>query len=270
MWYYKWIIIVIILILIIIGLLIACNRTLEVNEYHIDADAVDNPIRFAVLTDLHASKYGKDMCQLIDAVEQIHPDAILMVGDIFDREEKNDNAWSLITSLTQRYPCYYVTGNHEISNDALTQIIAQLQEYGVRVLSGTSDTILLHNQHIRICGVDDASSSDFMSQLHSISIEPTDADYHILLSHRPDLITLYAETKADLVIAGHAHGGQWRLPYIAPNGLYAPHQGWFPKYTSGLHQVDNTTLLVSRGLDKRSVKLPRIFNRPELAVIIIA
>ncbi len=90
--------------------------------------------------------------------------------------------------------------------------------------------------------------------------------YTVLLSHRPEFFELYTEYNFDLVLSGHAHGGQWRIPYIL-NGLYAPNQGVFPKYAGGEYTENNTTMIVSRGLARESTLLPRFYNRPELVII---
>ena len=104
------------------------------------------------------------------------------------------------------------------------------------------------------------------SQLQTVSTASNNGHYTILLSHRPEMVDEYSRYSFDLVLSGHAHGGQFRIPYII-NGVYAPHQGFFPKYASGMYYIGNTTMIVSRGLDKEAIKLPRMFNRPELAII---
>lgn len=91
------------------------------------------------------------------------------------------------------------------------------------------------------------------------------ADFTVLLAHRPELLAKYAQFPLDLVVSGHAHGGQVRIPGVL-NGLYAPNQGWFPKLAGGAYTQDGTTLIVSRGLAVRT-RLPRIFNRPEVVLV---
>jgi len=90
--------------------------------------------------------------------------------------------------------------------------------------------------------------------------------FTLLLSHRPERIEDYLGYPFDLILSGHAHGGQWRLPGIV-NGLYAPNQGLFPKYAGGRYDFEDTAFLVSRGLARESTKIPRVFNRPELVVV---
>ncbi len=263
----KIIALVILCIAVIVFVVVACNRRLTTTYYHIDALGMTTPLKFAVITDLHSTEYGSNMEELIGAVSSENPDVVLMVGDIFDHHYNNEPSWVLTKALADKYPCYYVTGNHEMVHPQLEDIITQLQELNVHVLQASSDTITHEGKAIRICGVDDNLARDYETQLSHVSTEIADADYHILLSHRPNIIELYDNSGADLVISGHAHGGQWSIPGILPNGLYAPNQGLFPKYTNGLYKFEDWNVLVSRGLDKQSVPYPRIFNRPELVIL---
>lgn len=262
--------IVFLLSLIIVIAYIALDCSLEVHKYHIKTNVINSTLKFAIITDLHSSSYGKNMEQLISVVTAENPDAVLMVGDIFDCRQDNKNSWTFTTEIAQKYPCYYVTGNHEIASAELEDTLQRLRLLGVKVLTGTSDILRVNNKSVRICGVDDALSPDFMSQLHDLASEYTNAEYHILLSHRPEYISTYADSGVDLIISGHAHGGQWRIPWFIDNGVYAPNQGVFPEYTGGLYKFNNTQLLVSRGLDKQSVELPRIFNRPEIVILTLS
>lgn len=249
-------------------LALLCDARLQVTYYTIDTDKIQQSIRFAVITDLHSSSYGKDMNTLIHAVQQEQPDCVLLVGDIFDANHDNQNSWDCVIALAKEYPCYYVTGNHEMRMTDVDDIKHQLTQIGVHVLSGDSKSVNIHDQQIMIHGVDDYFDEDaFNAQIQEITTKAMPSQYNILLSHRPELVDKYEQCNVDIVIAGHAHGGQARIPLIAPNGLYAPHQGTNPKYTNGIHQFNNWSLLVSRGLDKRSTKYPRILNRPELIIL---
>ena len=88
--------------------------------------------------------------------------------------------------------------------------------------------------------------------------------YAILLSHRPELFETYAACGVDLVLSGHAHGGQFRLPFIG--GLIAPNQGLFPKYDAGLFTDGNTNMIVSRGIGNSIIPI-RFNNRPEIVLL---
>jgi predicted MPP superfamily phosphohydrolase len=267
---YRWLLFALLFAcLFLLFIITACSNELEVTHYQINTDKITKPVRLAVVTDLHSSPYGKNMQELVDAINQENPDAVLLVGDIFDNRHDNTNSWDFVYAISKQYPCYYVTGNHEVSNQELTDILMRLQSMEVHTLSGNSTSLQIHGQSIRICGVDDCLAENFINQIKDIADEGEESEYRILLSHRPEQLSIYDKLNIDLVIAGHAHGGQVRIPFFAPNGLYAPHQGYMPQYTGGLYEFDAWNLLVSRGLDKRSVKYPRIFNKPELVVLTI-
>ena len=88
--------------------------------------------------------------------------------------------------------------------------------------------------------------------------------YTVLLSHRPELLETYAQCGVDLVLSGHVHGGQVRIPFVG--GLVAPNQGLFPKYDAGMFIKENTTMIVSRGIGNSIIPI-RVNNRPEVILI---
>ena len=143
-------------------------------------------------------------------------------------------------------------------------MMAILDKYGVCRLENESKKISINGQTVNIIGVDDPESGMFELS----SARNADKEYYsILLSHRPEYLGDYSLTGVDLVLCGHAHGGQWRVPGIFENGIIAPNQGLFPKYTSGAFTKRNTTMIVSRGLAKESTIVPRFYNRPEIVII---
>ena len=123
---------------------------------------------------------------------------------------------------------------------------------------------------LRICGVDDPSAfageSGWLEQFRACQALTGDSRYTVLLSHRPERGEDYQGKGFDLVLAGHAHGGQWRIPGVL-NGLLAPDQGLLPAYAGGLYALEDTTLVVSRGLARESTRVPRLFNPPELVIL---
>jgi predicted MPP superfamily phosphohydrolase len=242
---------------------------LAITEYTIHSGKIKTKIKIVLLTDLHSCSYGKSQSQLIDTINKQDPDVIMMSGDIADDVLPDDRVRKLLNCIAHKYPCYYVTGNHEFWSNRADEQKEMFRSYGVNVLEGTSDTISLDGQEISICGVDDPDGSieKFESQLNSVAKIVTDSKYTILLSHRPELFAQYVEHNFDLVLSGHAHGGQWRIPLLLQNGLYAPDQGLFPKHTHGVYEQSNTKMLVSRGLSRESTLIPRFYNRPELVVI---
>ena len=187
-----------------------------------------------------------------------------------------ENTTDFIEDISDKYLCYYVSGNHEFWSRKADDYKAVLETYGVKVLEGTSEIIEIGGSRIRISGVDDPDSDRYPSrsapyaeQISRLSNYSSSDDlFTILLSHRPERIDELLALKPDLVLSGHAHGGQWRLPLLLENGLLAPNQWLFPKYTNGEYFFGETTLIVSRGLARESTAIiPRVFNRPEIVVI---
>lgn len=241
---------------------------LQTTYYTLVSHRLTHPLRFAVVTDLHSTWYGENQSELIGAIEREHPDAVLLSGDIVDDERPRDAAQAFLQTITQEYPTYYVLGNHEFRTPDPDEVKRWTRDLGVTVLDGTGETITINDQAVLICGVDDPACGimNFQTQFDTVCrmAQNTDA-YKILLSHRPDLTDWYINSPFDLVVSGHAHGGQVRIPLILPDGLIAPGQGLFPQYTTGLHALNDTTLLVSRGLCRN--RLPRVCNRPELVIL---
>ena len=252
-----------------IGLLaLACDSRPVLRIYTVETEKLSAPVRLAVLADLHSCDYGAGQRDLLDMVEGLNPqpDAVLLAGDIVDDELPEANAWTTIDSLAAAYPCFYVTGNHEWRGGEAERICDQMETYGVPVLRGEAVELTTGSgRSLQICGIDDpeAGAEGQLSQAGS-QVEPE--TFSVLLAHRPERIEAYLEYSFDLVVSGHAHGGQWRIPGIL-NGLIAPNQGLFPKYAGGRYYLENATLIVSRGLARESTRVPRIFNRPELVVI---
>ena len=267
----KRIILLIAVILLIMA--IACDLRLKTVRYTFTSPKVENSFKIALITDLHGNKYGKEQRTLIDAIDKEKPDIVLLGGDIFDDKISYEKSEETIAILSEKYKCYYVTGNHEYWSKDIDNIISIVKSYGITVLSGDVETIDINGQLVNICGVEDPEYYVYKSEGVSIEEQLKEVDkkvnrdyYTILLSHRPEYYDLYSQHGFDLVLSGHAHGGQWRIPGIL-NGLYAPNQGIFPKYAGGLYEYKGGCLVVSRGLDRQGVKVPRIFNRPELVII---
>lgn len=262
-----------ILFCILLLFLFAFDTRLKIRYYTVRTEKMGESVRIVLVTDLHSCKYGREEEKLIAAIEGQKPDIILLGGDICDDKIPNDNTEALLKGIANSYPCYYVTGNHEYWSNRIDKILDLFQSYGVTVLSGTSDIIKIRSQSLNICGISDPdiirytdSPIGAREQLQTLEHVPDNGLYTILLAHRPEWIDTYAEYDFDLVLSGHAHGGQWRLPGII-NGVFAPDQGMFPKYAGGRYISGDMTMIVSRGLARESTPIPRIFNRPELVVV---
>lgn len=251
-------------------LALALDVRLAVRHYEVESGRVDGPLRLAVLTDLHACRYGSSQRDLLDAVAAQGPDLVVMCGDIVDDEPRMEAWRALLTvkKLAQRWPVYYATGNHEYRTGRLEEIKRLVEDCGAVVLDGRCVRAAAGRQIIQIGGIDDpeAGEENWREQLAAVSGGLDGAHFSVLLTHRPERVEDYAGSGFDLVLAGHAHGGQWRLPGLI-NGVLAPNQGLFPAYAGGRYELGDTTLIVSRGLARESTRVPRIFNRPELVIV---
>ncbi len=253
--------------------LMALDQRLKKVTYHLSSEKVKKPFRIAHISDLHGCYYGKNQNTLVKAIKKAKPDLILFTGDIFDDIIPYDNAEILLSAIALQYPCYYVTGNHEYRGRDITNILDIITSYGVKILDGSRDMIEINGNIINICGISDPNAVKYVpeqesvvKQLNNLEKQIPPEYYTIFLSHRPELIETYLHYPFDLTLAGHAHGGQWRIPFLC-NGVYSPNQGIFPKYAGGHYSFPDMDFIVSRGLARETTFVPRIWNRPELVII---
>ena len=252
------------------------NTALELNTYTISSDRLPGAFdgyRIAHVSDLHNAEMGKDNEKLLDMLREAKPDIIAITGDLIDsRNTDIDIALQFTKAAMEIAPCYYVTGNHEARVSEFDKLKEGMIELGVAVLEDVRIKLEQSGETISLLGFNDPSfQTDYLfgdsetvmqSKLHEITNE--EDTYTILLSHRPELFEVYTESKVDLVLSGHAHGGQFRLPFVG--GLVAPNQGIFPKYDAGLYTEENTNMIVSRGIGN-SILPFRFNNRPEVILI---
>ena len=276
-------------VLLLLLLITALDARLLVRRYTVETDGVTAPVRLALVTDLHSCDYGENQSDLIDAIDAQNPDVLLLGGDIFDDVIDNTKTEQFLSGIADRYPCFYVTGNHEYwgGGTRFAQQMELLAQYGVTVMENDTRTVTVRGQTLLLGGIDDpeaycvqadpddhnayiaarsAADGVFSAHLAALSETASGAGFSVLLSHRPEYFERYAETDFDLVLCGHAHGGQWRIPFLL-NGVYAPHQGVLPQYAGGRYDENGTTMIVSRGLARETTWVPRIFNRPELVIV---
>ncbi len=255
-------------------------NALKVVHYTVKADDAAQPIRVALVTDLHSCAYGEGQRELPEAIEKEAPDLLLLGGDIFDDQIPNDRAAAFLKGIQGKYPCYDVTGNHEYwsGKEGFAERMAILDAYGVIRLSGEMDAIEIKGTKLNLCGADDPyawADNGFLmeirdgscrEQVERVAALAENGCFTILLAHRPELFSTYSQFGFDLVLSGHAHGGQWRNPGIL-NGVYAPNQGLFPAYAGGRYEQNGTVMIVSRGLARESTPVPRFYHRSELVVV---
>ena len=252
------------------------NKALELNTYNITGNDIPKEFdgfRIAQVSDLHNAEMGKNNEILVSMLAEADPDIIVITGDMIDsRNTKLDVALAFAEQAVKIAPCYYVTGNHEARVDEYSNLKDDLTELGVIVLEDAKTEIVCSGESIVLIGVTDPSfETDYLfgddetvmqSKLKELINE--EDGYVVLLSHRPELFDTYVGNKVDLVFSGHAHGGQFRIPFFG--GVVAPNQGVFPKYDAGIFTEGNTNMVVSRGVGNSIIPF-RVNNRPEVIII---
>lgn len=252
------------------------NSALMVNEISVTSDELPQSFsgyKIAQVSDLHNAQFGKDNEKLIEKLNECEPDIIVLTGDLIDSYHTNiDVSISFAEKAVQIAPTYFVTGNHEARIDGLSEFLKRLEDKGVTVLQNESVTLNNGNERITLLGVSDPSfQADYLFVDEKTVTDSAVSDlmngtegYTVLLSHRPEMFDVYVKNNVDLVLTGHAHGGQFRLPFFG--GLIAPGQGLFPKYDSGLYTMNGTNMIVSRGIGNSIIPF-RVNNRPEIVMV---
>lgn len=274
--------IVVVLFVVLIALIIWIiwgNTALVLSNYTISSSKLPEEFsgfRIVQVSDLHNAKIGKNNSKLLSMIKDAEPNIIVITGDLIDsRKTDLDTAVAFAQSAVLIAPCYYVTGNHESRVAVYSALEEKLVETGVTILNDASYTLSYSGANISLIGINDPAfytdyligdeESSIKNSLNSIEIEKD--QFQLLLSHRPEYIYLYATYDIDLVLSGHAHGGQFRLPFIG--GVYAPNQGLFPEYDAGIHTFENTSMIISRGIGNSLFPF-RINNRPEVILVELA
>lgn len=235
------------------------NNCIKISKYKIDsAKAPESGVKIVHLSDLHGKRFGKANARLVKKIRAIKPDFIAITGDIIHKYRPRDMQVALeaVSALAAVAPVYYVSGNHEMRSTRYKQFKERLIDAGAVVL----DDETLAAFGITVAGVNCAhiKAGKFFGLAEG-------EGFKLLLAHLPQYIDRYALAGYDLTLCGHAHGGQWRIPFTKI-GVYSPGQGLFPKYTSGVHSCGNMRQVISRGLGNSQCPL-RLFNRPEIVVV---
>lgn len=241
------------------------KKKIDVTEYVIRTKKVYKPLRLCVLADLHCRRYGEKQSQIKEIVDEMKPDCILIPGDLFDVDRDYEISFELIEILKE-YPIYFTSGNHDMYlTDEIEGLRERLQNMGVHVLEDAGEYFDKGLDTIEIYGMSDHGRKVVMKGSTLMHMFQSDY-YRILISHRPEYSDFYKLVDCDLIVSGHSHGGQFRIPII-DKGVYAPQQGFFPKYVDGIHKMNGTNLVISRGLASGNPHVPRLFNNPEIVFI---
>lgn len=254
--------------------LVVSNYTLGVTRYSVETDKLSSPVTIVQLGDLHNAVFGRDNERLVERVAALAPDLILITGDLVTaRTESCETAYAFVERLAALAPVYCALGNHELLHEEYfpdEDLVAGLSEHGAVVMYKRSVIVQTSGGQIAIGGV--SGSAYQHSYLRAYSAHFLDAfikntSFTLLLAHEPDGMLLnggMALWPVDLVLCGHTHGGQVRLPFLG--AVYLPSEGFFPKYADGLFRFGAETVIITRGLGTSSL-VPRFCNRPEIVAI---
>lgn len=255
-----------------------CNKALELNTYTIRSERLPESFegyRIVHISDLHNTEMGKGNEKLLGMISSADPDIIAITGDLIDSRRTNtDVALDFVKEAVKIAPCYYVTGNHEQRLSEYDELKAAMKEVGVIILDDRKLKLERDGEYITIAGVEDPMFTMDPTTQEPYMVMETALDelldagdrYTLLLSHRPELMDTYVQNSVDLVLTGHAHGGQIVLPFIG--GVISPGEGLFPEYYEGIYEKKRTKMVVSRGIGN-SLFPWRINNRPEVGVVIL-
>lgn len=234
------------------------NNLIRTTRYNVAFSGVGSNKIIVQLSDLHGKVFGKDNAKLIDRVTNLCPDVIAITGDIIHKytERNIRTALQTVVKLSKIAPVVYISGNHEMRSIKYRQLRKQLAKAGATVVDNREEEVA----GIKFVGLNGAHNKN--GTLLKITDNPHGK---VLLAHMPHCIENYANADYEIVLSGHAHGGQWRIPVIN-QGIYAPGQWLFPRLTQGIHKRGNTKMIISRGLGNSQFPF-RLYNCPEIVVI---
>ena len=253
------------------------NTALMTNAVAISSSRIPaafSGFRIAQVSDLHNAEFGKNNAELLKLLSESRPDIIVITGNLIDANHTDVGiALGFAQESVRIAPTYYVTGNHEAASQQYDTLKAGLEEEGVIVLEDEAISLERGGETISLIGLADPDftvkgemfgEAPVMVSAKLKNLNDGEGKYTIMLSHRSELFETYVNCGIDLVFAGHAHGGQFRLPLIG--GVIAPNQGLFPKYDAGLYTDGGTNMVVSRGIGNSIIPL-RFNNRPEIVLV---
>lgn len=264
---HKKILILMLIIIILIPFCLYQNKHLVITTYTYESEKLGAELdgyRIVQISDLHNATFGKENKKLLETIRSCSPDIIVITGDLVDSNHTNvEHAVAFVEEAVKVAPVYYVTGNHEYWLDPSEneQMMQGILAAGACDLDDEAVCIEKGDSSFMLAGLDDQHLSD--ETLKNLLQEQKN-ELSIVLAHEPQYLQNYANAGADLVLTGHAHGGQIRLPFVG--GIVAPDQGFLPEYTSGKYNRADTEMIVSRGLGNSIIPV-RLFNYPEVVCV---
>lgn len=282
----AWIMLILFIVLAIVGRVLYENCHIQKTVYEFKSNKVKEDATFIFLSDLHNQSFGKNNQKLIEQIEKENPDYILIGGDMLvgkkgEIDQHARNAWKLLQGIVNKFPVFYVNGNHETRmkfdtekyGEQYTQYEEKLKKMGVSILN--NDSIFLEEKGIQINGLE--LEEEYYKKRRAKDLTVTEIEqrldktakdsFQILLAHKPEYFMSYAGWGADLTLSGHNHGGMIRLPLIG--GIVSTQYRVLPKYDGGLYTKEEKHMIVSRGLGGHTIKV-RLMNVPDFVIIHIS
>lgn len=271
-------VIILLILAVLLFVIYRSNNRLDITKYAVADKNIPKPFDgflIAQISDFHNTRSKAVRDKIISALLESKPDIIVITGDFIDYYRTDtDISLEFLRRLISVAPVYYIPGNHEARIDEYPQFCASAERLGARVLDDCLVSVVRGDSKIDIVGVKDPyfykeyepvpeRRIDILSEKLKSLLQAGES-YTVLLSHRPELAELYADSGVDLALCGHAHGGQFRLPFVG--GVFSPSQGLLPKYTCGLYETNGKRMIVSRGIGNSSFPF-RINNSPEFVFI---
>ena len=251
-----------------------CSNTLEVRNYTIKSDKVNSPVRFVFISDLHCKEYGNKNSDLVAKIKEQNPDFIAVGGDIVNKYSADDHVMrELLPQIAEIAPTYCILGNHELALKDEIDFRNDIDSTGAKLLDNESVTLNINGEKILLGGMSDfpyyeynAPDFDTPERYFWDEFKESSKDcYSILLHHQPEYLeSIMQDSNVDLVMCGHTHGGAIQIPFIG--GVFAPNQGFFPKYDKGEFDLYYTKIIISAGLGDAYPVL-RLNNCPEISVV---
>lgn len=282
----AWIMLILFIVLAIVGRVLYENCHIQKTVYEFKSNKVKEDTTFIFLSDLHNQSFGKNNQKLIEQIEKENPDYILIGGDMLvgkkgEIDQHARNAWKLLQGIVNKFPVFYVNGNHETRmkfdtekyGEQYTQYEEKLKKMGVSILN--NDSLFLEEKGIQINGLE--LEEEYYKKRRAKDLTVTEIEqrldktakdrFQILLAHKPEYFMSYAGWGADLTLSGHNHGGMIRLPLIG--GIVSTQYRVLPKYDGGLYTKEEKHMIVSRGLGGHTIKV-RLMNVPDFVIIHIS
>ena len=268
------------------GVILSDITNFKVKHYSLKGNNLKKSVRFVQISDLHGISYGEGNKRLIEAVKKLHPDFVIMSGDIMSADvllakhmpKSVDVAESLISGLSLHHKIYFGLGNHEqkpewfpdefgVSFDVMME---RFSKAGAVILDNS--TVYREAEGISISGLSlpRKNYQKFdriqlrLDEMEDILERPSEKYYKILIAHNPEYIDIYSDWGADLTLSGHYHGGIMQLP--GGKGVVSPRLEIFPDHTGGYYHTGGHDQIVSRGLGYHTFPV-RVFNPGELVCV---